>query len=145
MRSRFRARFQLPSLTGEDEWTVMWNCISNEEAAIADQVWNDLSMENQEILRNSQVIPELLKILVDSRDKKKWTRNPILPMLKYAHMMMLLQPPNWSMYFVMIQNWISEFRLHELDPKVTEQEILAQTNALTVQTEKDRKSWRAAH
>jgi hypothetical protein len=40
------------------DWAIMWNQISNEEAEIADQVWMDLSEENQEILRNSQVIPE---------------------------------------------------------------------------------------
>jgi hypothetical protein len=70
-RARFRTRFKLPPIVDGDEWAHMWNRISNEEAEIADQVWEGLNEENQEILRHSQVIPDLLKILVDSRDKRR--------------------------------------------------------------------------
>jgi hypothetical protein len=130
---------------GQDKWTIMWNRILNEEAEIADQVWMDLNEENQEVLRNSQVIPDLLKILVDPRDKKKWVQNPMLPMLSYAHMIMCLQPPNWPSHFEKIQNWMIDFKLHELDPKVTEQEFLARTKTLADQAEKTRKSWEKTH
>jgi hypothetical protein len=145
MRARFRTRFKLPILTGGDEWTIMWNRISNEEAQIADQVWMDSNEENQEVLRNSQVIPELLKILIDSRDKKMWIQNPMLPMLKYAHMIMTLQPPNWQAHFKKIQDWMIDFELHTLEPKVTEQEFLTQVKSLSDQAEKTRESWRKVH
>jgi hypothetical protein len=145
MRARFRTRFKLPLLADGDEWTLIWNRISNEEAEIADQVWEDLNEENREILRHSQVIPDLLKILIDSRDKKKWTQNPLLPMLSYAHMIVILQPPNWQLHFEKIQNWMIDFKLHTLEPKVTEQEFKAQVNLLIDQAEKTRKSWEDVH
>jgi hypothetical protein len=145
MRARFRTRFRLPSLTDGDEWTIMWNHISDEEAKIADQVWMDLNEESQEILRNSLVIPDLLRILVDSRDKKAWIRNPMLPMLKYAHMIKVLQPPNWQSHFEKIQNWMIDFKLHELEPKVTEQHFQTQVKLLTEIVEKTRESWEKNH
>jgi hypothetical protein len=123
----------------------MWNRILDEEVMIADQIWMDLNEENQEVLRRSQVIPGLLRILVDSRDKKTWTRNPMLPMLSYAHMIMIPQPPNWQVHFEKIQNWMIDFRLHELEPKVTEQAFQERIKSLQEMTEKTRESWEKNH
>jgi hypothetical protein len=139
MRARFRTRFKLPFIADGGEWAVMWNRISCEEAEIADQVWEGLNKENQEILRHSQVVPDLLRILVDSRDKKTWTQNPLLPMISYAYMIMMLQPPNWSDHFEKIQNWIIDFELHALEPKVTEQDYQTRMNFLSDKTELIRK------
>jgi hypothetical protein len=109
----------------------MWNRLSSEEAEIADQVWEGLNEENQEILRHSQVIPDSLKILIDSRDKRIWTQNPLLPMLSYAYMIMILQPPNWSDQFEKIQNWMIDFKLQALEPKVSEQDYQTRMNFLS--------------
>jgi hypothetical protein len=37
-------------------------------------------------------------------------------------MIMILQPPNWSDHFEKIQNWMIDFKLHALEPKVTDQD-----------------------
>jgi hypothetical protein len=113
----------------------MWNRISQEEAEIADQVWEGLNKEDQEILRHSQVIRDLLQILVDSRDKKKWTKNPLMPMLSYAYMIMMLQPPNWTDHFEKIQNWMIDFKLHDLEPKVADQDYQTLIRSLSERTE----------
>jgi hypothetical protein len=120
----------------------MWNRITSEEANIADHVWMNLSEENQEVLRDSQVIPDLLSILVLSRDRRAWIQTPVLPMLKYAHMLKILQPPNWTTHYETIQNWMIDFRLHELNPKAPEEEFLAQAKNLEEQSEKSRTRWR---
>jgi hypothetical protein len=143
LRKRFRARFRLPRLENLDPWGIMWNRITNEEANIADHVWMNLSEENQEALRDSQVIPDVLSILVLSRDRRMWIQNPVLSMLKYAFVIQLLQPPNWAMYFVTIQNWISEFRLLDLESQPPESEIQAQLQAVQDQVEKSRIRWRS--
>jgi hypothetical protein len=131
MRARFRIRFKLPPIADGDEWASMWNRLSEEEAEIADQVWEGLNKENQEILRHRQVIPDLLRILIDSRAKKSWSENPLLPMLSYAHMIRLLQPPNWSEHFRKIQDWMIDLKLHALEPKVSEQEYQTRMNSLS--------------
>jgi hypothetical protein len=112
---------------------------------MADQIWMDPTEENQEVLRNSQVIPDLLKILIDSRNLKHWIQNPWLPMLKYAHMIMILQPPNWHFHFEKIQSWIVDYKIYKLEPKVTGQEFQAQIELLAKMTEETRKSWEKNH
>jgi hypothetical protein len=120
----------------------MWNRITSEEADIADHLWLNLNDENQEVLRDSQVIPDMLNILVLSRDRRTWIRNPVLPMFKYAHMLKILQPPDWTTHFETIQNWMIDFRLHELNPKISEEEFLVQAKNLEEQSEKSRARWR---
>jgi hypothetical protein len=68
-----------------------------------------------------------------------------LPMLSYAHMIMILQPPNWHSHFEKIQNWMIDFKFHTLKPEVTEQEFQTQMNLLTDQAEKIRKSREEIH
>jgi hypothetical protein len=143
LKKRFRARFRLPRLENLDIWGIMWNRITNEEADIADHVWLNLNEEDQEVLRDSLVISDLLCILTLSKDRRTWTRNPTLPMLKYAHMLKILQPLNWPLHFETIQNWIIDFNLHALSPKVTEEDFLNQSKALEDQAEKSRERWRS--
>jgi hypothetical protein len=85
MQASFRIRFKLPPLADGSQWAQMWNQITREEAEIAEQIWNGMNRDNQDLLRHSQVIPDLLQILADSRNWKKWTKNPTLPMLSYAY------------------------------------------------------------
>jgi hypothetical protein len=143
MRARFKFRSKIPLLPEIDNWATMWNCISKEEAKIANHIWTYLNEGDQEALRISQAGSDLLQILVDSRDKREWTQNPVLPMLKYAHVIQLLQPPNWAMCFVMIQNWISEFRLRELESQPPDSEVRAQLQAVKEEIEEARIRWRA--
>jgi hypothetical protein len=131
MQASFRVRFKLPPLADGSPWALMWNRISQEEAEIVDQIWEGMNKENQDLLRHSQVIPDLLQILVGSRDWKKWTTNPVMPMLSYAYMIMHLQPSNWSDHFERIQNWMIDFKLHDLEPKVTDQEYMARIQSLS--------------
>jgi hypothetical protein len=131
MMGRFRIRFRLPPLVDGSQWAQMWNQISEEEAEIADQIWEGMNEENQEILRHSCVIPDLLQIMVESRGQNRWTKNPVMAMLSYAFMIKLLQPPNWTGHYLKIHNWIVSFNLHDLEPRVTDEEHQARILFLT--------------
>jgi hypothetical protein len=138
MRAKFRIRFKLPPLEPTDSWAIMLNQIMEEEAFTADRVWEGLNEENQELLRRSQVVPTLLKILIDAREQKKWTQNPLMAMISYKHMIMILQPPNWDTYLEMIQDSAIKFKLHEIEPKVANQEVSDRISALSYQVERIR-------
>jgi hypothetical protein len=126
MRARFRIRFKTPLPDSADPWMIMLNQICEEEAYIADQAWEGLEYEKQEIWRASRVVPDLLEILTKAREQKRWTMNPYLAMHSYRHMIMLLQPPNWGDYFLMIK-----FGLFDLKPRPANQEISAREDALS--------------
>jgi hypothetical protein len=65
------------------------------------------------------------------REQKRWTSNPYLAMVSYRHVLLLLQLPGWEVCFMMIQEWMIKFKICELEPKPTEQEIRNREDALS--------------
>jgi hypothetical protein len=133
MRARYIIRLEDSRPKTNNPWDEMLNQIFTEEAIITSTIWDHLKgdWEKQEKLRSSRAISDLLEILADARRQKKWTMNPYLAMISYRHILRILGISEWDKWSMSAQGWIMRFKIFEIEPKPTPEEIRNRVDALS--------------